>query len=30
MFPRAGLSDTERKLVLQFLEMNAKDAAVLP
>ena len=27
MFPRAGLNDTERKLVLQFLEMNAKDAA---
>lgn len=27
MFPRAGLTDDERKLVLQFLEANARDAA---
>jgi trimethylamine-N-oxide reductase (cytochrome c) len=28
MFPRAGLDETQRKLVLQFLEQNAKDAVV--
>ena len=26
MFPRAGLDDTQRKTVLDFLEKNAKDA----
>ena len=28
MFPRAGLDDTQRKTVLDFLEKNAKDAIV--
>lgn len=28
MFPRAGLTDQERALVLEFLEKNAKDAAL--
>lgn len=27
MFPRAGLDPDERKLVIDFLEANAKDAA---
>jgi trimethylamine-N-oxide reductase (cytochrome c) len=26
MFPRAGLEESERKLVLDFLNANAKDA----
>jgi trimethylamine-N-oxide reductase (cytochrome c) len=28
MFPRAGLDDLQRKVVLDFLEKNAKDAIV--
>ena len=28
MFPRAGLDDAQRKLVLEFLEKNAKDAVM--
>ena len=26
MFPRAGLNDQEKEIVLKFLEANAKDA----
>ncbi len=29
MFPRAGLDDAQKKIVLDFLEKNAKDAAVM-
>ena len=28
MFPRAGLDDLQRKVVLDFLEKNAKDAII--
>jgi trimethylamine-N-oxide reductase (cytochrome c) len=29
MFPRAGLDDAQKKIVLEFLEKNAKDAAAM-